>query len=520
MRPAWDYGMQKEEIEENERKYFEEYLAKIYSTYPLQRLNHFEHNVEVWRQLWRVVEMSDVLLLIADIRHPLFHFPTSLYEYVAVQLKKPLLFVLNKADLVPKEIQDAWISWFKKNYPLLHVVPFATYALDKKELEKPKKKDDKKVNRAKRTKYMDINLIHQFWDEAKKLGLEQRVPDINAQIDEVVKHAEEQCRALAEKRKLNEVKHKSKSNITLNDSDYEDEEEEEETKPEEKIHNEENKESKTKVTTFGFIGHPNVGKSSILNGLVGKTVVSTSYTPGHTKHFQTIPISKHIMLCDCPGLVFPAVDMPKQLQVLCGIFPISQLREPYSSVQYLAERIEVEKYYRLKVPEGYEEWSAWAICEAYAEKRGYFTPKVARPDVYRAANEILRDVLYGRILLVFLPPSETKEQQELQIPSPADLEEAAEMKKKKEKKKKKKKNIVGPPSEDENDNGEVTTVLNDDHEVAADTNNEIENGDNEHTSNGNKKKGKKAKPSKHSDSDEEIEAQIKPKKKGPKKQQK
>ena len=42
--------------------------------------------------------------------------------------------------------------------------------------------------------------------------------------------------------------------------------------------------------------------------------VSVSKTPGHTKHFQTIFISKSVKLCDCPGLVFPSL-MPKQLQV-------------------------------------------------------------------------------------------------------------------------------------------------------------------------------------------------------------
>ena len=29
-----------------------------------------ELNLEMWRQLWRVMEISDILLLIDDIRHP------------------------------------------------------------------------------------------------------------------------------------------------------------------------------------------------------------------------------------------------------------------------------------------------------------------------------------------------------------------------------------------------------------------------------------------------------------------
>ena len=43
-------------------------------------------------------------------------------------------------------------------------------------------------------------------------------------------------------------------------------------------------------------------------------MVSTSRTPGHTKHFQTIFLSRSVRLCDCPGLVFPSL-VEKQLQV-------------------------------------------------------------------------------------------------------------------------------------------------------------------------------------------------------------
>lgn len=88
-----------------------------------------------------------------------------------------------------------------------------------------------------------------------------------------------------------------------------------------------------------MIGHPNVGKSSLINSIFGKVVVSTSRTPGliftklyiyicilyiitsksinfigHTNHFQTIHLSKNIRLCDSPGLVFPSLLL-KQLQV-------------------------------------------------------------------------------------------------------------------------------------------------------------------------------------------------------------
>ena len=41
---------------------------------------------------------------------------------------------------------------------------------------------------------------------------------------------------------------------------------------------------------------------------------------------------------------------------------------------------------------------------AWALKRGFFTPRGARPDVYRAANHLLRLVSDGGIALSFMPP--------------------------------------------------------------------------------------------------------------------
>jgi len=132
--------------------------------------------------------------------------------------------------------------------------------------------------------------------------------------------------------------------------------------------------NETKITV-GTVGQPNVGKSSLLNFLMGKKSVSVSRTPGHTKRFQTLHLSEKIDLLDCPGLVFPALDRPNFLQILCGIFNIAQVREPYSAIRYLAERLPLEKMYGLKMEKDETEWTAYSLCEAYSRKRGYFVKK-------------------------------------------------------------------------------------------------------------------------------------------------
>lgn len=156
--------------------------------------------------------------------------------------------------------------------------------------------------------------------------------------------------------------------------------------------------------TVGCVGFPNVGKSSLLNALIGRKVVSVSRTPGHTKHFQTIFLTNNVRVCDCPGLVFPS-STPRHLQVLLGSYPIAQLRVPMASVKYLAEHMDLVRALNIHAASETQKdhWTAFDICEAWAIKRGFFTSKAARPDTSRAANNILRMALAGQIAMCFLP---------------------------------------------------------------------------------------------------------------------
>jgi large subunit GTPase 1 len=89
----------------------------------------------------------------------------------------------------------------------------------------------------------------------------------------------------------------------------------------------------------GLVGYPNVGKSSTINSLLGEKKVSVSSTPGKTKHFQTINLSDKIILCDCPGLVFPQFATTKADLVCDGVLPIDQLREHTGPVSLVVRRI-------------------------------------------------------------------------------------------------------------------------------------------------------------------------------------
>merc|ERR1719321_35208 len=74
----------------------------------------YEKNADFWRQLWRVVERSDVVVQIIDARAPLFYRSPDLEAYVASFPGKKAMLVLNKADFLTPEQRDAWASYCKE----------------------------------------------------------------------------------------------------------------------------------------------------------------------------------------------------------------------------------------------------------------------------------------------------------------------------------------------------------------------------------------------------------------------
>ncbi|XP_064458234.1 guanine nucleotide-binding protein-like 1 [Ornithodoros turicata] len=386
-RPPWNRSMSKEALEAREMQYFREYVEGIEKNFSDADLSYFELNLETWRQLWRVLEMSEVILLVADIRHPVLHFPPALFTHVTKRLQKQVILVLNKIDLVPDQLTCAWMDFFQKQFPGLRVLPFASYAG-----MKVKGKRGKRQGKLKMAFEACKELIAICED---LVGSKVDLSSWRRKIDE----------EFADGDKGDD-----------DDDDYDDDDDDDkggpdadelEVAPQDTGFYQEER-YKDGVLTLGFVGHPNVGKSSLLNAIMGKKVVSVSRTPGHTKHFQTIFLTPKVRLCDCPGLVFPSL-VPKPLQVLSGCFPVAQLREPYSAIQFMAERVPVPQILKLEYPEDCEAWSAHTICEAWAIQRGFLTAKAARPDVYRAANSILRMALDGRTLcLAFYPPGYTK----------------------------------------------------------------------------------------------------------------
>ena len=92
--------------------------------------------------------------------------------------------------------------------------------------------------------------------------------------------------------------------------------------------------------TAGFLGYPNVGKSSTINCFLSNKRLQVSATPGKTKHYQTHVLQDgEIKLMDGPGLVMPNLSMTKADMVLGGILPIDNLTDFLPSVDLLLSKI-------------------------------------------------------------------------------------------------------------------------------------------------------------------------------------
>ncbi|XP_064107488.1 guanine nucleotide-binding protein-like 1 [Macrobrachium nipponense] len=365
-RPPWRSNMSKKELDMNENKYFRLFCEKIDKEFSKTSLSMYELNLETWRQLWRVTEMSDIMLIIVDARFPVAQFPPYLYHHLVEKENKGIILIMNKADLLPPSLILAWEHYFAQHFPKLIVVPFSS-------LEGYK---------------------------GRKCLLRMAAESALCLVDACQKLVDDSVNLKPWREKIEEERDLASGDDQSVDIQETNVVHSQNTAPETY------QRYRDGILTIGTIGHPNVGKSSLINALMGKKVVSVSRTPGHTKHFQTIFLTKNIKLCDCPGLVFPStVDMP--LQVLLGSFPVAQVRDPIGVVHYIASRLDVPKILKLHLSEGDEdsEWTSYLICKAWAEKRGYRTKSRGVEDASRAANEILRFCLNGyKSLVIYQRP--------------------------------------------------------------------------------------------------------------------
>lgn len=391
-RPKWGSSTTPAQLEAMERESLLDWrrgLAELQENHDLL-MTPFERNLEVWRQLWRVIERSDLVVQIVDARNPLQFRSEDLEHYVKeIDPRKKNLLLVNKADMLTLKQREAWAEYFEKNKINFR---FFSAHLAKEKMEAQMLKESQS----------DSEDDAEIAESAKKLGLEDDEDEGSAEEAE-----EEEEDAIA---KLADPDRSLGPHIL----DVDELEELFLANSPERLQNEDSAAHSKQKTTIGLVGYPNVGKSSTINALLGAKKVSVSATPGKTKHFQTLYLSPEIMLCDCPGLVFPNFATTKAELVVNGVLPIDQQREFTGPAGLVAQRIPkhfLENVYGVKIntrpPEegGTGIPTASELLRAYARARGFSTQGQGQPDESRAARYVLKDYVNGKLLYVHPPPS-------------------------------------------------------------------------------------------------------------------
>ena len=297
-RPGWNKTMTAHEIESQENVAFLEWrrdIASMEQDNVQLAITPFEKNIEIWRQLWRVIEKSDLLLQIVDGRNPYFFYSADLEKYITeCGQDKQFILLINKADYLSDELRQHWNNYFKEK-GVTHLFFSALEeqekidAVDEEPIVEEEDEDDQSSDDD------DDESSDEDKDEAKAAGQEE-VKDEKPEetVGEATGTFTHEFNQRMEKEELAEQRKKK----PLDDSaDLEDQEPLEFdtmkvfTRGEllrllkEKSRSTAEKKGADDRLIVGTVGYPNVGKSSVINVLMGMKKVGVASLPGKTKHF-------------------------------------------------------------------------------------------------------------------------------------------------------------------------------------------------------------------------------------------
>jgi large subunit GTPase 1 len=472
-RPPWTADTSREELEQQEQAAFLEWRRSIarYEATLLENASAlssiaptpFEKNLNVWRQLWRVVERCHVVLQIVDARNPLFYLSYDLYKYVHLELGKPMMLVFNKSDYLTPPQRQQWLQYLKESSSTsssatstatIHWtancrIVFFSAAREQKRLDAEAARERHRVEE------------EEMKGSTPSETVSKDVLQLDTEEDDEDEFSEEEDHEIRVVAETGEGAHVTLHEEKANDERIEEHDEEwEETAdllldPVEpsatrilsrseliqamrsfaQEHDCQPDERYEHRIQFGMVGFPNVGKSSVINVLMGTSKhahgtvrVAVASQPGKTKHFQTLLLPEpdsDSMLCDCPGLVFPSFVSNTADLIAAGVYPIAQMRDFWPVMELICQRIPraiLNAHYGITLPvptqqelreSGFVSGGADGrlplptvdeLLTTYCVARGFLASFSGVPDYQRAARIIIKDYADGKLLYCHPPP--------------------------------------------------------------------------------------------------------------------
>lgn len=158
-----------------------------------------------------------------------------------------------------------------------------------------------------------------------------------------------------------------------------------------------NKGMKQYVVKMMVLGVPNVGKSTLINLLVGKRKATVENRPGVTRGQQWIAVGDQFLLLDTPGVLPSSFEDPTQGLALALIgsmklehLPIESLASDLYGILYHRYPLMLQKLYP-----AFDCSSPDSFFRSYAHHRGFL--KGSELDIEKAQQTFLRDFSDGKI---------------------------------------------------------------------------------------------------------------------------
>jgi ribosome biogenesis GTPase A len=143
-------------------------------------------------------------------------------------------------------------------------------------------------------------------------------------------------------------------------------------------------------------GMPNVGKSTMINSIVGRKKTKTGHRAGVTRHTQWVRIHPDVELMDSPGVIPPQLDSPLAGALLATVSSIGDAAFDEEEVaRFLLETVEVHypgvmhRFFKLTEEQP-------LALESIAEARNYKLGS-QQLDLLRTAQAVLTDFRHARM---------------------------------------------------------------------------------------------------------------------------
>lgn len=175
-----------------------------------------------------------------------------------------------------------------------------------------------------------------------------------------------------------------------------------------------------------ILGIPNVGKSTIINTLAGRTVAKTGNEPAVTKSQQLIKLDDDIMLYDTPGMLWPKVENANSGYRLAATGGIRDTAFDFDdvagyTVDYLLQAYPELLKTRYKINELPK--TDWEFFEIAGRNRGLLK-KGGVVDTYRMSEILVNELRSGTLGRISLETPDMRETEELMVTEQRILAEA------------------------------------------------------------------------------------------------